>query len=128
MRSRSELSVGQVVPSRGCERRWGRGSRAGAGFSPQPQAGAVVAARQPPAQPRLGGAGSANSPAGRGAGGGGQQKRGPPASSRSRWGAPPGRSLPAAPRWAHAALKEEGSAVKVSAVPAPPNGQRRGTG
>lgn len=88
----------------------------------------VVAKRQPPAHPRLGEAGSASSPAGRGAGGGGQQKRGSPASSRSRWGAPPGRSLPAAPRWTHAALKEEGSAVKVSAVPAPPNGQRLGTG
>lgn len=42
MRSRSGLSVGQVVPSRGGERRWGRGIRAGAGFSPQPQAGAAL--------------------------------------------------------------------------------------
>lgn len=45
MRSRSGLSVGQVVPSRGGERRWGRGSRAGAGFSPQPQAGAALPQR-----------------------------------------------------------------------------------
>lgn len=41
-----------------------------------------------------------------------------PASRQSRWATPPGRSLPAGLLCAHAALKEESSALKVSSLPA----------
>lgn len=83
MRTRSGLSDGWVVPSRGCGRQPGHGSGDEAGFSQQlPRDGSgglssaprrLALTRQwlgasPRAHPRLGGTGSANSPAGRGAG------------------------------------------------------------
>lgn len=107
MRTRSELAFGWVVPSLGCGRQQGPGggglSSLWWGLSASPCAGLwhVPAA-------------CARSPAGRGAG----SSRSSSTPQHRADGAPlPGRSQPAGLCWAHAALKEEALALKVSSLP-----------